>query len=105
MSYSSNDKKNGKYAETHYKCLKSNKHYSLLKINIKTGRKNQIRVHMKDNNSPIVGDKKYGIKDNFKTMMLLENRLFFVHPITRQRINIELPTPKEYLILFGDKNE
>ena len=99
-SYSSDDKKNGKYAETYYKTINSNSKYSLLKINIKTGRKNQIRVHMKDNKTPIVGDKKYGIKDGYKTMMLFENRLFFVHPITRQRINLEMEIPEEYLKVF-----
>ncbi|MBR4178197.1 MAG: RluA family pseudouridine synthase [Bacilli bacterium] len=99
-TYSSDDKKNGKYAETHYKRIKYNKIYSLLKIDIKTGRKNQIRVHMKDNNTPIVGDKKYGIKDGYRNMMLLASRLFFVHPITRERINIELDIPNEYLKVF-----
>ena len=104
-SYSTDDKKNGKYAETHYKRIKYNKTYSLLNISIKTGRKNQIRVHMKDNKTPIVGDKKYGIKDGYRTMMLLENRLFFVHPITRERIDLKLPIPNEYLKVFGEDNE
>ena len=97
-SYSSDDKKNGKYAETHYEKIDSNEKYSLLKIDIKTGRKNQIRVHMKDNNTPIVGDKKYGIKDHFKEMFLIHNRIFFVHPITRKRIEIKLDIPEEYKI-------
>ena len=74
-----------------------NKNYSLLKINIVTGRKNQIRVHMKDNNTPILGDKKYGIKDGYRNMLLLANRLFFVHPITRARIDINLEIPELYL--------
>jgi RluA family pseudouridine synthase len=95
ISYSTNDK-SGKYAETHYELISSNDKYSLIKISIKTGRKNQIRVHMKDNKTPILGDKKYGIKDNFKSMYLLANRLFFVHPITRERINLYLDIPKEY---------
>lgn len=96
ITYSTNDKKNGKYAETHYEKIDSNDKYSLVKIEIKTGRKNQIRVHMKDNKTPILGDKKYGIKDNFKEMYLLANRLFFVHPITRKRIDIKLDIPKNY---------
>ena len=100
MSYSTNDKKNGKYAETHYERIDSNNKYSLLRIDIKTGRKNQIRVHMKDNKTPIVGDKKYGIKDNFKEMFLLANRLFFVHPITRERIDIKIDIPDYYLKLI-----
>ena len=57
-SYSTKDK-SGKYAKTSYEKIQSSKQYTLLKINIETGRKNQIRVHMKDNNTPILGDRKY----------------------------------------------
>lgn len=52
--------KSGKLAITEYKKIKNNDKYSLLDINIKTGRKHQIRVQLKDINHPIVGDKKYG---------------------------------------------
>lgn len=94
-TYSTNDK-TGKYAETIYHKIKSNKQYSLLKINIKTGRKNQIRVHMKDNNTPILGDRKYGKKDGYRKMMLLANEIKFVHPITKELIHIDLKIPNEY---------
>lgn len=94
-TYSTNDKR-GKYAETSYEKIKSNKQYSLLKINIKTGRKNQIRVHMKDNNTPILGDRKYGIKDGYRKMMLLANEIKFIHPITKEIIHIDLKIPNEY---------
>ena len=97
ISYSTNDKKNGKYAETFYERIDGSDKYSLVKINIKTGRKKQIRVHMKDNKTPIYGDKKYGINDKSKEMYLLANRLFFVHPITRKRIDIKLDIPTNYL--------
>lgn len=102
-TYSSNDK-NGKYAETEYKKIKSNNKYSLLEITLKTGRKNQIRVHMKDNNTPIVGDKKYGIKDEYKTMFLFANRISFHHPITKELIDIELDIPNEYLNIIKKGN-
>lgn len=94
-TYSTNDK-SGKYAETSYVRVKSNKQYSLLKINIKTGRKNQIRVHMKDNNTPILGDKKYGKKDSYRKMMLLANEIKFIHPVTKEIIHIDLKIPNEY---------
>lgn len=94
-TYSINDK-SGKYAETSYVRVKSNKQYSLLKINIKTGRKNQIRVHMKDNNTPILGDKKYGKKDGYRKMMLLANEIKFIHPVTKEIIHIDLKIPNEY---------
>lgn len=103
LTYSTNDTKHGKYAETSYERIKNNNQYSLLKINIKTGRKNQIRVHMKDNNTPILGDRKYGKKDGYRNMMLLANRLFFVHPITRERIDINIGIPSEYKKVFQNE--
>lgn len=96
LSYSTNNAKEGKYAETEYFLIKGNKNYSLLNINIKTGRKNQIRVHMKDNKTPIVGDRKYGKKDNSRKMLLMANKIEFIHPVTKQNIIIELPIPDEY---------
>lgn len=101
-SYSTNDK-SGKYAETYYKKIMSNNQYTLLYINIKTGRKNQIRVHMKDNNTPILGDRKYGKKDGYRNMMLLANRIEFVHPVTKQVINIDIGIPEEYTKVVNSK--
>lgn len=101
--YSSNDKKNGKYAETYYDVIKNNMHYSLLDIDIKTGRKNQIRVHLNDINHPIVGDKKYGtFKDKEKRMYLDAYKLEFIHPVTKEKIVIEKDT-KELLNVY-EKN-
>ena len=96
LSYSTNDK-SGKYAKTIYERLDNNSQYSLLKIKIETGRKNQIRVHMKDNKTPILGDRKYGKKDGFRNMMLLANRIVFMHPITKERIDIDLGIPNIFL--------
>ena len=98
-TYSTNDK-SGKEAITEYERLDNKNNLSLVKIIIKTGRKNQIRVHMKDNNTPILGDHKYGKKDGYRTMMLLHKKIFFVHPITRERIEIDLGIPEEYSKLF-----
>ncbi len=98
LSYSST---NGKLAITNYKLLKSNNKISLVEIQILTGRKNQIRVHMKDINHPIVGDMKYGSKLNpIKVMCLTAYKLEFFHPITKQNIIIKLPIPKEYVNLL-----
>ena len=74
--------KDGKEAITEYEVIKENKLYSLLKINIKTGRKNQIRVHMKSINHPIVGDKKYGSKKKEKRLYLHASILELKNPIT-----------------------
>ena len=79
--YSSNT---GKLAITKYERLKNNNRYSLLKVFIETGRKNQIRVHMKDINHPIIGDEKYGVKDKKINRLALHSYgIEFIHPITK----------------------
>ena len=57
ITYSTDNEEEGKKAVSHYKVLKRNKNYSLLEVNIETGRKNQIRVHMQDLGHSVVGDK------------------------------------------------
>lgn len=105
LSYSTNDK-TGKFAKTTYEKIMENKNYTLLKINIQTGRKNQIRLHMQDNKTPILGDRKYGKKDGYRNMMLLANQIIFTHPITKKEINIDLNIPENYVKIFkGDKYE
>jgi len=95
--YSTNDKK-GKLAITEYEKLTSNKDYSLLRISIKTGRKNQIRVHMNDIGHPIVGDKKYGdIKNKQVSRLCLHaNYLEFIHPRTKETLILEIKYPKDF---------
>ena len=82
---------NGKEAITEYQLIKSNQYNSLIKINIKTGRKNQIRISLKKIGNPIIGDSKFGEKE--KIMYLLANELEFIHPITKEKINIKIETP------------
>ena len=89
-TYITNDKKIGKLAITKYNPIKTIKEYSLFQIEIFTGRKNQIRVHMESINHPIVGDKKYGSKKNpIRRMCLHATYLEFYHPITNKKIIIE----------------
>lgn len=86
-TYSSNIKNDGKLAITKYKPIISDNQYTLLDIEILTGRKNQIRVHMKDIGHPIVGDKKYGsTKNPIRRMMLHATYLKIKHPITNNEI-------------------
>lgn len=95
MVYSTSDKKNGKLAITEFESLKSNKNYSLLKINILTGRKNQIRVHLSDLGHPIVGDKKYKAKTNIIHRLGLHAfKLKIIHPITKKELLFEAKIPK-----------
>jgi len=100
----STDEKNGKLAITEYQKLKENKRLTLLKIKIKTGRKNQIRVQLNDNGNSIVGDKKYGNNkfDPLRRLCLHANYLEIIHPITNKRIIFETEIPKEFLKLLEE---
>lgn len=83
VTYSSNK---GKLAITEYQRIKNNKDYSLLRINIKTGRRNQIRVQLKEIGHPIVGDNKYGLKDkNFKRLFLHAEELEIINPLNKKK--------------------
>lgn len=84
---SCNDSRRGKLAVTNYEVLKSNKKYSLLQIYLDTGRKNQIRVHMNEIGTSILGDKKYG---NVKSdrLFLHSNIFSFIHPISNNEVTI-----------------
>lgn len=85
-----------KEAITNYEVLKENENYSLLKITIETGRKNQIRVAMSSMKNPIVGDKKYGVKDGETRLMLHANRLKIYYPEIKKEILFETQTPSEF---------
>lgn len=80
------DKYHGKESITKYETVKSNNKYSLLNINILTGRKNQIRVALSSINHPIVGDKKYGTIKTTKRLMLHASYLKIIHPRTKKEL-------------------
>ena len=83
VTYTSNK---GKLAITEYQRIKNNSDYSLLKINIKTGRRNQIRVQLKEIGHPILGDNKYGLKDkNFKRLFLHAEELEIINPLDKKK--------------------
>lgn len=96
LTYSSN-KKDGKLAITHYKPLVSNPKQTLVEIHIDTGRKNQIRVHMKGLGHPILGDKKYGSKkDPYHRMCLHASKVELIHPKTKKHYLFEARIPNEF---------
>lgn len=99
--YSSPTENDGQKSITHYKVLKRNKKYSLLDIKLETGRKNQIRVHMKEIGHSVIGDKKYGgEKSPIGRLGLHARILAFVHPITGEPLRFETPIPKKFMDLF-----
>ena len=104
FNYSSNYKVKGKYACTVYEPLVTNKAYSLLDILIKTGRKNQIRVHLNDIGHPIIGDKKYGASKNpISRLGLHAYYLEFKHPVSKENMIIKTSFPKEFEKIFEKK--
>jgi 23S rRNA pseudouridine1911/1915/1917 synthase len=95
--YSSPTPNGGQKAVTHYKVLQKNKNYSLLEVQLETGRKNQIRVHMQELGHSIVGDKKYGSTQNpIGRMGLHALGITFQHPTTGQLMNFETDIPGKF---------
>lgn len=96
LMYSTDDPK-GLEAVTRYKVLKSRNGYSLVDVSLDTGRKNQIRVHMHDMGTPIVGDRRYGAKTSPIHRLALHARtLRFVHPMTHKDMNFSIPLPASF---------
>ncbi|MDY0406715.1 RluA family pseudouridine synthase [Virgibacillus sp. 179-BFC.A HS] len=95
--YSSPVKNDGQHAVTNYQVIQSNNDYSLLEVQLETGRKNQIRVHMQDLGHPVVGDKKYGSKQNpIRRLGLHAKTLSFVHPTTGKQLTFDAEVPKVF---------
>ena len=103
ITYSSPVDNGGKYAETYYRTLYSNQRYSLVELQLETGRKNQIRVHMADIGHPVVGDPKYGPSTSSGTydnslgrLCLHAYKLCFHHPYKKKDMEFETPFPKVF---------
>ena len=96
------NKKEGKIAVTSLKTINKNNKYSLVKVNIKTGRRNQIRVVLNHLGNPIVGDKKYGgIKSN--RLYLHASKLTITNPLNNKTYTFESSVPTSFKKVF--KNE
>lgn len=96
--YSSPHEGDGLHAVTHYKLIQANRHFSLLEVQLETGRKNQIRVHMADIGHPIAGDKKYGAETKTVGRLGLHARvLSFIHPTSGELMTFESAIPKTFL--------
>lgn len=94
--YSTKRTDEGWYALTHYKLMKYKNNMSLLCVNIETGRRNQIRVHMSESGHPIVGDKKYGsIITQYGRMMLHASKLHIIDPRNNKLLKLESDIPRE----------
>lgn len=101
---------NGKHAVTNWEVVETCKNYSLLKINIETGRTHQIRVHMAHLGFPVAGDTLYGRtkrdSPSFPRQMLHAWRLAFTHPGSGKCIDLKAelwPDFRDVLINMGFK--
>lgn len=101
--------KNGKEAITHFKVLnRYNGKYTLLEINIETGRTHQIRVHLSHIGYPIIGDETYSNGKNewgIKGQCLHAKSLDFKHPIEEKELHIEAPLPEYFIKILKELDE
>ena len=86
----------GKNAITNFRVIDQNERFSLVKVDIETGRTHQIRVHMKYMGYPILGDAVYGRVDSEKRQMLHAYKLEFLHPITKEKMEIIAELPDDF---------
>ena len=104
--YVSPDPKRGKLAKTAYRVVRETQNFSLLEVDLLTGRKHQIRVHLADEGCPVVGDKKYGAASSggeppgIKRLALHATSLTLKHPHSKQTMTFtaEIPSPFESLL-------
>lgn len=97
VSSSPVDDGEGKFAVTHYKTIKRSNGYSLVELELETGRKNQIRVHMSDMGHPVIGDERYGSDCNpLGRLALHAFKLCFYHPVTGELMEFETPYPTAF---------
>ncbi|HAE41917.1 MAG TPA: RNA pseudouridine synthase [Clostridiales bacterium] len=91
--------KNSKSAITNYEVIRHYKKYSLMKLQLETGRTHQIRVHLSYLGYPIVGDMLYGRKENqfkFHGQLLHAKRLAFLHPIRNIKMEFDSDLPADF---------
>ncbi len=89
-------KANAKEARLSYKLIAQSNRYSLLEVNLETGRKHQIRVQLSAMGCPVRGDLKYGDKRSNPdgSISLMARKIEFIHPISGKEIRLTAPVPK-----------
>lgn len=97
----------GQRSITHYRTIKRANGYSLIELQLETGRKNQIRVHMQVTGHPIIGDGRYGEDGGpnpIGRLALHAFKLCFYHPVTDDLMQFETPYPSIFKKLFIKRN-
>lgn len=104
--YSSRTKGDGKLSITNYEVKRESRDYSLVAVNIETGRKNQIRAHFSEMGCPIVGDKKYGAETNpIRRLALHADRLVIYIPHLGREMEWKLPVPQKFLSMMKHEED
>lgn len=102
--YSTKDKEEGELAVTHYEVLKQGAGNSLVELELETGKKNQIRVHMQDMGCSIIGDRKYdGVVSPIGRIALHARKIRFIHPITEKEMLFDTDIPPQFMSLLKAK--
>ena len=101
--YSTSNRTLGRFSRTAYKVLKQTKDFALLGVDLLTGRKHQIRVHLADIGHPVVGETKYG-KENkgYRRLALHAYSISITHPFTRERLTFKTGVPPYFNQLVGN---
>lgn len=92
-----NEMPNAKQAVLKYKTIGQTEHYTLLEVNLLTGRHHQIRCQLAAMGCPIKGDLKYGARRSNPdgSISLLSHKVEFIHPVSKQKIVVVSPLPTE----------
>ena len=96
------NKSNGVEAITNYKVIEEYDDYSKVLVNIETGKRNQIRLAFKSIGHPIIGDRKYGMKDNSSRLLLHASKLKIYYPIVNKEVLFESKIPREIKVVSYD---
>jgi len=100
--YTTTDTRNGKLSHTAYKVLKETRDYSLLEVDLLTGRKHQIRVHLAGIGHPVVGDERYGKgQKRYQRLALHAHSIAFKHPFTGEQLSFNANMPAFFNTLIG----
>jgi RluA family pseudouridine synthase len=100
--YSTPDPTRGKLSHTAYRVLKQTKEFALLEVDLLTGRKNQIRVHLAGIGHPIVGDRKYGMaRQSHIRLALHAKSICFKHPVSGRPLTLVAKVPGYFHKLIG----
>ena len=101
--YSVTDPRKGKLAKTRYRVHRESSQYSLLEIELLTGRKHQIRVHLSENGYPVLGDKKYGKKrKGIKRLALHATAITIFHPHSKEKMYFSTTIPAYFKSLMRE---